>query len=79
MHDEGNSGGRTMNTLTARMLDFIVKVMERDRDIDEFLMGLTYNVDGNPFNSENVYLSHEMRAMGAEIVDNYRRLQGGEE
>ena len=61
------------------MFDFIVKVMEKDMDIDEFLMGVDYNVDGNPFNSENVYVSPELWTMGARIVDDYRRLRGEEE
>ena len=66
-------------TLNQIMYDFIVKVIERDMDIDGFLMGLGYNLDGNPFDSENVYLPRDLWAMGAEIVDNYRRWQGGEE
>jgi len=78
-HDEGNTGGRVMNTFVARMYDFIVKVIERDMDIDDFLMGLAYNLDGNPFDSENVYLPRDLWAMGARIIDDYQRLQGEEE
>tara|TARA_Y100001938_G_C8041718_1_gene406503 strand:+ start:462 stop:671 length:210 start_codon:yes stop_codon:yes gene_type:complete len=68
-----------MNTMVARMVDFIVKVMENDTDIDEFVQQLTYNVDGNPLDSDNVYLSNKMWVMGAEIVSDFRRLQEGEE
>ena len=68
-----------MNTMIARMVDFIVKVMENDTDIDEFVQQLTYNVDGNPLDSDNVYLSNKMWVMGAEIVSDFRRLQEGEE
>lgn len=68
-----------MNTMVARMVDFIVKVIERDTDIDEFVTGLGYNLDGNPFDSENVYLPRDLWAMGARIIDDYRRLQEGEE
>ena len=68
-----------MNTMVARMVDFIVKVMENDTDIDEFVQQLTYNVDGNPLDSENVYLSNKLWVMGAEIVSDFRRLQEGEE
>ena len=68
-----------MNTMVARMFDFIVKVMENDTDIDEFVQQLTYNVDGNPLDSDNVYLSNKMWVMGAEIVSDFRRLQEGEE
>ena len=58
-------------TFNQRMHDFIVKVIERDMDIDEFLMGLAYNVDGNPFDSENVYLPRDLWAMGARILADY--------
>ena len=68
-----------MNTMIARMVDFIVKVMENDTDIDEFVQQLTYNVDGNPLDSDNVYLSNKLWFMGAEIVSDFRRLQEGEE
>ena len=68
-----------MNTMIARMVDFIVKVMENDTDIDEFVQQLTYNVDGNPLDSDNVYLSNKLWVMGAEIVSDFRRLQEGEE
>ena len=68
-----------MNTMIARMVDFIVKVMESDTDIDEFVQQLTYNVDGNPLDSDNVYLSNKLWVMGAEIVSDFRRLQEGEE
>tara|TARA_Y100000004_G_scaffold72896_1_gene81872 strand:+ start:4514 stop:4723 length:210 start_codon:yes stop_codon:yes gene_type:complete len=68
-----------MNTMVARMVDFIVKVMENDTDIDEFVQQLTYNVDGNPLDSDNVYLSNKLWVMGAEIVSDFRRLQEGEE
>ena len=68
-----------MNTMVARMVDFIVKVMESDTDIDEFVQQLTYNVDGNPLDSDNVYLSNKLWVMGAEIISDFRRLQEGEE
>jgi len=68
-----------MNTMVARMVDFIVKVMESDTDIDEFVQQLTYNVDGNPLDSDNVYLSNRLWVMGAEIISDFRRLQEGEE
>jgi len=53
--------------------------MENDTDIDEFVQQLTYNVDGNPLDSDNVYLSNKLWVMGAEIVSDFRRLQEGEE
>jgi len=68
-----------MNTMIARMVDFIVKVMENDTDIDEFVQQLTYNVDGNPLDSDNVYLSNKLWVMGAEIVSDFRTLQEGVE
>ena len=68
-----------MNTMIARMVDFIVKVMESDTDIDEFVQQLTYNVDGNPLDSDNVYLSNKLWVMGAEIVSDFRTLQEGVE